>query len=302
MVRLARRARLTKIRFEEAKHRRDQGGRFADKPGAGDDAPRGSKKKKMAAAKTIKLRGVGEAREDDVIKVYPHAKDSIFGPYHGRTVGEYIRERSKEGLENAVKFGHLTIPRLDAPRIQTGPEQIAAAAGRPVAKMSDDQFMALNGYTEHEHRTINAGLRAGRGDVSRVVQDENTESTTEELQTMVRSLDETIAQAEPLARARTLYRALGAGALGDLAPGTRITDHGFMSTTANQRMLTQFEHLEEEAALEFMRIRAPAGTRVLDVEGSGAADNENEKEFLFPRGTSMRFVGRSGRYLDFELD
>lgn len=39
-LRLSSKARLARSRFEESKHRRDPGGRFVDKPGAGDDAPR----------------------------------------------------------------------------------------------------------------------------------------------------------------------------------------------------------------------------------------------------------------------
>src|SRR5687767_14516371 len=40
VAKVSKKAAFGKAKFEEAKHRRDQGGKFADKPGTGDDASR----------------------------------------------------------------------------------------------------------------------------------------------------------------------------------------------------------------------------------------------------------------------
>lgn len=74
-------------KFEEAKHRRGAGGKFADKPGAGDDAPKKSKGGKTAGVKEtdiIRVHAVGNPKKGTAAVRYAHYKD-------GMTVGDYIK-------------------------------------------------------------------------------------------------------------------------------------------------------------------------------------------------------------------
>lgn len=80
---------LSRRKFEESKHRRGAGGRFADKPGAGDDAP----KKTRAPAKG-KSSGV---KDTDIIRIHvtgnpKKAQAAIrFSHYkEGMSIGDYI--------------------------------------------------------------------------------------------------------------------------------------------------------------------------------------------------------------------
>ena len=90
---LSARALAGRARFEEAKHRRDPTGKFADKPGAGDDAPRGGARSESARVRAAREAGrIGDVRREQPA-ANPPEHDAALRAYAGNAQATYINAR-----------------------------------------------------------------------------------------------------------------------------------------------------------------------------------------------------------------
>jgi Uncharacterized protein conserved in bacteria len=118
-VKLSRGALRVRAQFQEAKHKRDSSGKFADKPGAGNDAPRGPGRRAGGGAQPApnppKKSGVGL---DDTIKIHVKvnpkkagsASAARFAHYkEGLTVREYLKAGgTREDMAWDMKRGFVS--------------------------------------------------------------------------------------------------------------------------------------------------------------------------------------------------
>lgn len=131
---------MSRRKFEEAKHRRGAGGKFADKPGAGDDAPKKGKVGKTAGVKdtdVIRIHAKGNPKKGTAAVRYNHYKD-------GMTVKDYIdavgdRKQALRDMAWDRKQGWISFhDPADAGNVIQLTTQTTTAAAAAATKAADD--------------------------------------------------------------------------------------------------------------------------------------------------------------------
>jgi hypothetical protein len=270
------------------------GGEFADKPGTSqkmlsakdqrkaDFASFQAKQKAQAAVDDPILAAAGLSRSDLIaLPASPDAGIPISSILGGGS--------SAQDVLNLLASGKF---------IRVGPA--APAAQRDFTKFGD----AMEEYVGSGAFVVNSALRKSKGVLDDLPKRSGTEDfgflKKQEITDIASTLDKKIAASAPFKKETLLYRAVTADTFKKLKPGSTLTDHGFTST-ANHPNVSELEHLQDEP-LTLMRIRAPKGTRALNVDAALPGHEFAVGEFVLPRSNTLRYVGpgKDG-FLDFEL-
>ncbi len=161
--------------------------------------------------------------------------------------------------------------------------------------LSFEQTRALNNYTGSGFTDINTALRQAAADPSYDYLGNNVPSDVQE---RIRDLDDAFAtKGYPIEKDTALYRGVVWDSDQDeenptpvsmretfenLRPGDVITEPGYSSTSASRRVAANVSGGNDP----ILRIQVPAQTRVL-------IGTVHEREFIMPRGSRFRFVGKS---------
>jgi hypothetical protein len=159
------------------------------------------------------------------------------------------------------------VPKLDLGdgktfRHMTRDEELAhakRAEGLPAGEKA-----AVKRYTGSDYYSINSSLRGGQ------IPDEN----------LIRKIDQGLNRGY-LERNTILSRGVSQDIFKDMNIGDVFTDHGYISTTVNER--ASFGGIK-------IRIEAPAGTKGQAVDT--ISRHRGEREFLLPRGTKFKILER----------
>lgn len=148
--------------------------------------------------------------------------------------------------------------------------------------LSADEEHAIDRYTSSGYSAIN---RAARG----LAPDPSDAEYDDDIHALTRSLDRAIGKSR-LTRDERVYRGLHGDAVAhleslNLRNGSIISDPGFTSASKDWVVADRFSHYEDASA--FLILKAPAGTRALDVTRSSAVGT-GEYEILFPRDAKWK--------------
>lgn len=193
---------------------------------------------------------------------------------------EALRERAK------------SVAVADDPEVAVNPAD-AESAGDEVMDfmrgLSDDEKAAVAHYTATGYRTTNRNLRRGKDP-----------EPPPENGAMADTLDDMFERAPGIARDTKVVRGLTASGdframLAGLKRGDSLVDDGFLSTSSDPRVVAGFsgnargyDEMFDEGTVA-LDITMKKGTTALPV--AAYSGDPTEREFLLPRGTSMRVTG-----------
>jgi len=202
--------------------------------------------------------------EGDLSTVEPWTGEIVLGP----EVFEEVKEDWKAGI----------VEDAEQPRVPAGsPDGGQFASAGSSNSLSVEQVASIKDYTASSYRQVNGHLRGGQ-------------PATPEVLAQIAKIDSVLDSAS-LPQAMTVYR--GAGSLQakefsakGLRKGSVITDAGFLSTSTNRAVASNFAGASRSSIL--MEIRAPKGVKALNI--SHFSDSPGENEVLFARSTRMKVV------------
>lgn len=139
-----------------------------------------------------------------------------------------------------------------------------------VATPSPEEVSAAKYYTGPGYKPLNGHLRFG-------------EEVSPAVLARMSHLDSAISKSV-VEKDTTVYRGVQSGSWlpRGLAPGTEITDAGYVSTAIDPE--------GQYGGDTKMIIRVPKGSRALDLPGNALSHHPNESELLLPRGTRLRVL------------
>jgi hypothetical protein len=155
------------------------------------------------------------------------------------------------------------------------------------------EHRSLLGYKAMDYQWMNADLRASKGSMARIPEDDRQ---------YFEAIDAVHARS-PLRRDVIVHRSIddassvfGAAAAGSLV-GKGWTEHGYVSTSADPKVAEGFGTQQQVT----MRVRVPKGTGAVQLSG-----REYESELLLQRGLKLKVTADSGpganpRMLDVEV-
>ena len=253
---------IARAKYEESKHRRDAGGKYADKPGAGDDAPR------RVGGRSSALDEVGLTRESRV-KIGPNTRTVDEWMTGGAKLkAKEIAEGVRRGMYKVEGGVSLSAPTY-APKLVDVPTTTTVGPIRQ-QPLSDTDRAAFKEYQYGDYANLNARLRAG--DASDPI---------------VRDLDAAISKGE-LVRDVMVHRGLAfwdSGSAPKWRPGQTITDRGYVSTSTDPDVAMNFAADTGAPVTATLRLRARAGTRAAFFQDY---DGYTHNEVVLPRGTQYR--------------
>lgn len=282
--------------YQESKHRRDAEGRYADKPGAGDDAPR--KGRRPAAEDDIVGRRSGGAGEETAAesRVRPVEKMSD-EEAQGSLEWKNDPERWAAAEAGAEASTHAAPTLGTVSEAEFTPEQKLAVdrmadqldqMGITHLTSADSSAVKLYTGTSSAYKNINKALR--RADTSKL--------KPAELEA-ARELQEHM-KASVMKRDAVFYRGVEkVGKFDKMPPPSDFADNGFQSTSMNSRFSEKFSGATFDSAAfgegttgTMFKIRVPKGSHALSVSRadnvrSGLAESA---EVLLPPGTRYRYV------------
>jgi hypothetical protein len=146
--------------------------------------------------------------------------------------------------------------------------------GVATTPLTKDERSAVYEYSGAYYREINGTLRG-----------ENpwTDLTPAQLKSETAHIDAAIRKGT-LTAETTLYRGTSVRFLGDLTPGTVLSDKAFLSASRSRDVSLSF------GADAILRITAPRGTRAADVSHHAGG---HEQEILLGRNTKLKVTGVS---------
>jgi hypothetical protein len=159
-----------------------------------------------------------------------------------------------------------------------------------IVGMSQDQYDALDDYTQSGYLRVNKQLR------------ENLTGSEEG----IKNLDKLIAEAPVSFGETTLFRVMDETIVGSLKAGDVMVDKGFISTTRvditqteNQETRKWFGYIDQETSTMVAVIRPNKGGNgkgiavdvLRTVVDKTSSISDTEKEVLLPRATPMKFIG-----------
>jgi 8-oxo-dGTP pyrophosphatase MutT (NUDIX family) len=167
-------------------------------------------------------------------------------------------------------------------------------------ELTKDEKKSINSYQKNSRLStkMNETLRSG--------------GKLDEKQTLVSKHLDAVLNDTSLKQDHTLYRGLtgnkGRALVKDLKPGDTITDKGYMSTSLDEDTARGFSQgKKDQDDLHVMRILADKGQHaLLTGERSGVQVSSQEYEAILPRGTTLKFHGKSAgkfgvTYYDMEI-
>jgi hypothetical protein len=156
------------------------------------------------------------------------------------------------------------------------PDDPFATVGDP-PQWEGDQLESIRHYQADGHEQINAQLRLGRGrdPVGGKMDD-------------IFNMDDAIARSPAFENDVRLFRGVGDDVFPDDIPaGTELVDNGFASTSRRAEKGASFAAANDGKMIE---IRAPAGTKSLDMSGFRKIMAQ-EQEQILARRSKIRFTG-----------
>lgn len=323
-VRLSRRARGGIVRFRESEHRRDAGGKFADKPGAGDDAPATQQKKQPKGVRHQLMRQAGwseysklQTKEQkkwgkdwvaDYIKKNPDSDaDEMLAAFKGaRHERGYLKEGEPPGLAPILRASQPAPATTAVGRQVSGLSEVTEdhylAMAKRSAKPTAQEAVALRRYSGQAGTGLGSGA-GGEGFSERMNRALRLGGDTAEFDEVASGLDSFIAKSS-LPTAAKLYRGVGGDyvqQLRSLKQGDTIVDRGFSSTSYSRQIAEGIGDTwaDEDELFAVMQISAPKGARVgLVGEATGFPD---EMEALLGRGSRLRFDREEDGVMYFDL-
>lgn len=168
-------------------------------------------------------------------------------------------------------------------------------------QMTRNEYSALRSYVGPAYQQMNAAFRAGDKDALREAFPHAKGPGGAEITyaTIAQHMD-TLLEKSTLEKDTTTYRGIPPGVAKNydtLKPGDTIVDHGYMSTSHDERVAASFSTTVFSKSL--MEIRSSAGTKALDI--GTHFKRSQEKEVLFPRNSVLRYTGRTGKLYRFEV-
>jgi hypothetical protein len=179
-------------------------------------------------------------------------------------VGEKSGSIASDPLRNILDSG-----KADKEWSPGGIDPFDVAAVKQEESLTSGQTEALNLYTGTAYNSINGQLRGNQA------VDEGTASLTTDL-------DSAIEGGNTLSSDTTMYRGVNGDASGFTA-GTVLQDNAFLSTSASDKVATQFSinpGNTDATHSYIMEITAPSGTKYL-------VGNTDERELLLGRSTPL---------------
>lgn len=161
--------------------------------------------------------------------------------------------------------------------------------------LTGDDHLAVKTYGNTPYRKINGGLRKNKGDVAKLAKGKLCSGCLTPADN-VKRLDRAIENSKPLTKKIGVYRGMNSvdKVFGTTDPaklkGKVFTDHGFMSTTTQEDVMSSFSPLGSKTADAMFYITVPRGKKALNVDKALGKNNANEREVLLPRGTSIRIT------------
>ena len=143
--------------------------------------------------------------------------------------------------------------------------------------ITDDEYKALRMYGGTDYAVLNSYLR------------NKPEEMTDKFKWMTDSIDSAMSKQEPIKGQMKVYRGSEYSRLfGKKKPeeiiGAKITDKGFMSTSASSEVAERFGSAR-------FTITLPPGMKALDmIKNTGTVAAKSEREWLLPRGTQIEIT------------
>lgn len=175
----------------------------------------------------------------------------------------------------------------DQPRAENGQWGEGSGQGRSSnqRRLTGPEQFAVSDYKNTGYAHINESLRK---------ETPVSESVRRQIDTLDRLINEST-----LDESAVLFRVLDGKRVGDryLKPGVVVTDKGFLSTSTSEHaaMRAVKDALGTVKTPTVIEIRAPKGSRALDMEGTRVGPSlvhgmGDEGEMLLPRGSSLRII------------
>lgn len=159
------------------------------------------------------------------------------------------------------------------------------------AEMTDEELVALSGYTGNRYEEVNSYYRTGVGTSIIGLKTSNDPSVLESVQKTSKGLD-SAEQHGQLPADYAVFRGVTPkmeARLQEMAVGGTILDKGYMSTTFRSESSRRFSR-DNDAQ---MKILLPKGTKGIfaSVPQFGDTQLKREQEFVLPRDSKLRYLG-----------